>query len=59
MVLSRIVATICSEHPHANRSSAIRLFVLDCYRELANAHAHRNAAASATPGLTPVRPPAR
>ena len=37
--LSDLVASIDSERPHGNLSSAIRLFVLDHYQSRSNGHA--------------------
>ncbi len=48
MTLSDLVATIDTDRHHGNLSSAIRLFVLDYYRERAGASVpSRRAAASA------------
>jgi predicted DNA-binding ribbon-helix-helix protein len=60
MTLSDLVATIDTDRRHGNLSSAIRLFVLDHYRQNANtgtgdkddAHEMMNVR-SASPGLRP------
>jgi predicted DNA-binding ribbon-helix-helix protein len=51
MMLSATVAMIDSERQHGNLSSAIRLFVLDGYREQASLHTHGNPAAAAAAGI--------
>jgi predicted DNA-binding ribbon-helix-helix protein len=59
MILSEIVGMIDSERRQGNLSSAIRLFVLGCYRDEANIHSHGNPAASATVDLPLAHPPAK
>ena len=44
ITLSDLVAAIDSERPHVNRSSAIRLFVLDFYRGQISEHENRGRA---------------
>ena len=41
MRISELVSRIDKERKHANLSSAIRLYVLDHYRRMAEEHAHR------------------
>jgi predicted DNA-binding ribbon-helix-helix protein len=53
MTLSELVAAIDSERRHGNLSSAIRLFVLDHYR---NQHSEERSARSPSRELTASRP---
>lgn len=54
MTLSDLVATIDGGRHHGNLSSAIRLFVLDHYRNRAGEHAPLVPAGNAQPAASPI-----